>query len=257
MTVFNEADFIDYSIRCCLPFVDHLVIVEGSYLETQKLGQPARSNDGTCEIIEKYRKDPKVHILYENGHTDKDQRNFGLNKIKELNPDGWLLIIDGDEVYSPQTFTLIKSTIKNLDRQNLKAAYFKSLTFVNDLNHYTLQEFPRLFKITPECKFINDNFMEWKDAAWDGRFITKISYVQYYHYSFVKSDRNRFKLKKDWWETRFGSNYNNTGKKFEYDWYENESGKLYSPNHKIFEFKGKHPEIIQSHPLWWEQDVNV
>lgn len=244
MTVFNEADFIDYAIRGCLPFVDDLVIVEGSYLETQKLGQPARSDDGTCQIIEKYRNEPKVHIISANGQTDKDQRNVGLSKIKELNPDGWLLIIDGDEVYNPSSFTLIKKLTENLDRQNMKGAYFNSLTFVNDLNHYTNQQFPRLFKITPECTFINDNFMSWKNASWTEKFITKISYIQYYHYSFVKN-RNRTELKKQWWETRFGT-------PFDYGWKYNEKGLLEDKNHTIFEFKGHHPEIMKGHPRWSE-----
>lgn len=247
MTVFNEADFIDYSIRCCLPYVDDLVIVEGSYLETQKLGQPERSNDGTVEIIEKYRTDPKVKIIYANAQTDKDQRNIGLQKIKEINPNGWLLIIDGDEVYIPQTFPLIKKTMANLERQGFKAAYFRSNTFVNDMNHYTLQEFPRLFKITPECTFTNDNFMYWNGAEWTSRFVTKFSFIQYYHYSFMK-DIKRIELKKKWWETRFGT-------PFDYGWHlENNQWK--DKGHTIYEFKGQHPEIMQSHPKWWEQDIN-
>ena len=93
MTAYNEADFIDYSIRSCLDYVDEIIVVEGSYLENQKLGKSPRSTDGTVEIIEKYRTNPKVHIIYTNQQSDPQQRNVGVNKAKELGCD-WLLIID-------------------------------------------------------------------------------------------------------------------------------------------------------------------
>ena len=33
MTVYNEKEFVEYAIRSCLPYVDHLVVVEGAYQE--------------------------------------------------------------------------------------------------------------------------------------------------------------------------------------------------------------------------------
>ena len=248
MTVFNEVDFIDYAIRACLPYVDHLVIVEGAYQETIKLGVSPRSTDGTLEIIEKYKSEPKVHILYENQESDKDQRNAGLDYIKQLNPDGWLILIDGDEVWDKDSLQMVKAAANNMERSKKMAAYFKSLTFVNGFDSYTEQEFPRLFKITSGAKFVNDNFMVWEDKklSWSYPHVFKIPYVRYHHYSFCKG--KRFLLKKDWWESRFGDNYGGSGKKFEYDWYLNEDGKIYSPNHEILEYTGQHPEVMKSHP---------
>lgn len=244
MTIYNEIDFVDCAIRGCLEYVDHLVIVEGAYQETISLGQSPRSNDGTLDIIEKYRNNPKVTILFANEKTDKDQRNIGLAKIKELNPNGWMLIIDGDEVYKPNSFKMVRNLTTLLDKSNKKAAYFKSLTFVNNINEYCEQEFPRLFKITEECCFVNDNFMTWKNSNWTAEHVIKTNYIHYYHYSFVKKHRERFSLKKNWWETRFGNDHNN-GKKFEYDWYIDDKGKISSPNHKICKFIGEHPEVIR------------
>lgn len=240
MTVFNEADFLDYAIRGCLPFVDDLVIVEGAYKETISLGQPARSSDGTLEIIEKYKNEPKVHILYANEQTDKDQRNVGLKRIKELNPDGWTIIIDGDEIYKPSTFQIIKNLTKNFDKQGIRASYFRSITFVNDLDHYCYQDFPRLFKITPECEFINDNFMSWKDASWTPPFITQTPSIKYYHYSFAKR-KERIELKKRWWETRFGT-------EFDYGWHLKDN-KWADKGHTIYKFIGTHPEVLDTHKL--------
>ena len=253
MTVFCEAEFVDYAIRACLPYVDDLVIVEGSYKESQKLGASVRSNDGTIEIIEKYRNNSKVHIIYANEESDRDQRNVGWKKIKEINPDGFMMICDGDEVYQKQTFDLIYSTMNMMRRTNKKMAYFNSLTFINDFSHYTNQFFPRLFDLKNSVGFVNDNQMQWHDKIYDHSILysQKSSLIKYHHYSFCKSKRlNRTKLKKDWWESRFGDNYMNTGKKFEYDWYEDSDGNWSSPNHKIFLYKGKHPKIMEKYPLF-------
>jgi glycosyltransferase involved in cell wall biosynthesis len=239
MTVYNEGDFVDYAIRACLPFVDDLVIVEGAYQETIRLNKPARSTDGTCEIIEKYRDNSKVSIIYANEESDKDQRNVGLERIKVLNPDGWLLIIDGDECWTENNILAVKKLATLLDKQNVKASYFTSLTFVNDPYHYTNQEFPRLFKITSDCQFTNDNFMKWGNLGWSAPHVIKHN-IKYCHYSFLKS-KERFHLKRDWWMHR------GLGKDFDYGWHMDQNGKIYDASHKIFKFTGKHPEIMQSH----------
>ena len=257
MTVFNESDFVDYAIRACLPYVDDLVIVEGSYQETISCGAEPRSTDGTKEAICKATQfndplessadkpffDERVYYIEANEISDKDQRNVGLAKIKKLNPDGHILIIDGDEIYTKENFKMVRNLINSMEKQDYRAAIFTSLTFVNDLDHYTIQEFPRLFKITPECKFVNDNHMEWEDAGWNASTVLKAPYIQYHHYAFCKGTTNeRFELKKRWWETRFG-------KPFDYGWHVNADGKIDDPNHKITKYTGRHPKIMDDHPL--------
>jgi glycosyltransferase involved in cell wall biosynthesis len=243
MTVYNEAKFMDYSIRSVLPFVDHLVIVEGAYQETINLGVSPRSNDGTLEIIEKYKNDPKVHAIYANELSDKDQRNVGLEYIKQLNHDGWLLLVDGDEVWTEDSLKMVKVAANNMERSKKMAAYFKSLTFVNDFNQYTEQEFPRLFKLTSGAKFVNDNYMTWEDQklGWSYPHIIKIPYVKYHHYSFCKGSV-RFELKKKWWEARF------TNQEFDYGWNVDENGIIDDLNHDIIPFTGQHPQVMMTHP---------
>lgn len=254
MTVYNEADFIEYAIKSCLPFVDDLVIVEGAYQETIALGKSARSTDQTREIIDQFSKDHmfgkwKLHYIEANEKTDKDQRNVGLQKIKQINPNGYLLIIDGDEIYTSDTFHMIKSAIKNMEKGSKYGAYFKSLTFVNDFRSYTEQEFPRLFKITPECKFTNDNFMEWPDkkAGWDYRSVLKIPYISYFHMSFCKGIE-RFNTKRDWWMNR------GLGENFDYGWNVDKTGQITDKNHKIYPYTGKLPDILKNHPLYPKEE---
>ena len=244
-TVYNEVEFLEYSLKSYIDFVDNVVIVEGAYQETINLGKSPRSNDGTIEIIEKYRNNPKVHIIYANEQTDKDQRNIGLEKIKELNPDGWFLIVDGDEVWEQTTLSMVKSYSKLLDESQIYASYFKSLTFINDMYHFTEQEFPRLFKITSGAEFCNDNFVEWKDKGvkWGYPYINKHALIKFFHYSFCKG-RDRFLVKKKWWESRFED------RKFEYGWKIDENGKITDDQHKVFPFKGHHPYVMHSHPMY-------
>ena len=245
MTVFNEIDFVEYAIRSCLPYVDDLVIVEGSYKETIACGAEPRSTDGTREkILSLITGDDKVTYFEQNAESDKDQRNIGLNAIKEFNPDGWLHIVDGDEVYTKENFEMIHNFMNLMEKQNKRAAYFKSLTFVNDMQNFTEQEFPRLFRITKDCTFVNDNHMTWRDADWTPQYVIKLPYLRYHHFAFCKSDQSRFKLKCDWWNTRFGE------KEFEYDWYQDEEGKIWSPNHTIQKYTGKLPKIMKDHPMY-------
>lgn len=250
MTVYNEADFVEHAIRSCLPYVDHLIIVEGAYRETIKLGASSRSTDGTVEIIEEELSfSNKIWYIEANEDSDKDQRNVGLKQIKELNPDGFLLIVDGDEVYNPQTFSLIRSVMNVMRKSSKKVAYFNSLTFVNDVNHYTNQYFPRLFDLKNALRFTNDNYMVWNEHL-DGDFTLYgqgSSPIKYHHYGFVKG-HEKFLLKKKWWETRF------PGKPFDYGWKIDENGKITDKNHKIYLYESKHPDIMASHPMMQKKE---
>jgi len=251
MTVFEEANFIEYAIRSCLPYVDDLVIVEGAYLENIKLGKSARSNDGTLNIINRYKDEEKVHIFYANEQSDKDHRNVGLEKIKQLNPDGFLLIIDGDEVYKQFTFDLIKkSIIPQMIKYDKKVRYFSSMTFMNNVNTFCWQQFPRLFKITKECNFINDNQMSYKDnetiVSFDRSLVPSSDKINYFHYSFLKN-KKKFEEKRNWWMNR------GLGPNFDYGWNIDENGIISdktNSNHKPLFFTGKHPNIMKSHPLF-------
>lgn len=229
MTVFNEASFVDHALRACIPYVKSVTVVEGAYQETIACGASARSNDGTIEIVRKHVSD-KVALLFANEKSDAQQRNIGLQRIKNLDPNSWLLIIDGDEVYEPFTFKLIAALTRKMDLSQSDVAVFQSLTFVNDFDHYCIQNFPRLFRVAPNVRFVNDN------AVCYGEKMAKIiscPHIKFHHYSFCKN-KERFALKKQWWETRFN-------KPFDYSWRINEHGKIEDPNHEIKKYTGQHP----------------
>ena len=244
-TVYNEADFLDYSLRSYKDFVDNIVIVEGAYQETIGLGKSTRSTDGTIDIIKKYADNQKIFHIEANEKSDAQQRNVGLKKIQELknsaNETCWVLVIDGDEIWDQNNLNMVKMLCRNMEKANKLAAYFQSITFVNDFNHNTVQTFPRLFKVTKDCEFVSDNYMKWGSIDWFSPYVLKIPYIQFYHFAFCKG-LDRFDTKKKWWETRFG-------KPFDYGWHVSD-GKITDDNHQIVPFTGKLPPIMDDHPLY-------
>lgn len=232
MCVYNEAAFVDYAIRACVPHVKSITVVEGAYRETMLSGAPARSNDGTLEILRKH-VSSKLKIIHANERSDAHQRNVGLEHIKTLDPHGWMLIIDGDEVYEPFTFKLIGALCNKMEKSQRRCAIFKSLTFVNDFEHYCEQFFPRLFQVAPDASFVNDNHVAYGQTS--GPTI-QCPYIAFHHYSFCKGIQ-RFLTKKQWWETRFAQPFN-------YSWHVNDAGLICDPQHEIKQYTGRHPAIL-------------
>lgn len=238
MTVYEEEKFLDRAINSIYEFADCISIVEGAYQQTIRNGNQPRSQDKTIEILESWKnKDQqnKINISYFNGESDQEQRTHGLEFLKQQNCDNFL-IVDGDEVYETKELKKIKFVVQAYKQKDVRAAYFQSLTFVNDFQHYTPQEFPRFFKLTPGCYFSNDNYVNWEDYDWqEANFTGKIikAPIRFFHYSFCK-DFSRFLKKKTWWETRFKD------RNFIYDWDIVEQ-KIQPMNAKIYEYNGPHP----------------
>ena len=253
MTVYNEAKFLEPALASVYDHIDDIIIVEGAYQETIRMGKPAHSDDGTLEKVIEHHKvksmyfhdsyvdcsgrccvqsdDSKIHVIVANAESDAQQRNIGLEKAKELGAD-WLLIVDGDEVYKPYMFKMIHKAMES----NIDAYVFSCLTFVNDFKHYCKQQFPRLFKLHPDTHFTNDNFVSSHGRDWP-ELKHGIMDIQYYHYAFMKG-LERFEAKKEWWESRFDE-------PFHYDWFI-ENDKIVPESHNIFEYDGSHPkEIIE------------
>lgn len=230
MTVYNEAEYVDYAIRAALECVDYLSIVEGAYIETLKTnpGKGPRSNDGTLDIIEKYKNHPKVNIIYANEKSDPQQRSCGLTFLKEKKCD-WMIIIDGDEVWEEESFDILRNKLEVISPE-VETIKLDILVFVNNFLTYTKQTMPRIFRIHDDLTFISDNdtqyyqkFINWNDPT-------------FFHYAYVKNI-DRFITKVNWANFRGRS-----------DWFINEKGEYYSPNHQLFYFYGDHPNVMKKHP---------
>ena len=236
ITVYNEAKFLDCCLESIKDHVDSIVVVEGSYQENIRLGKPPRSEDETEEVIHKFmdrNEDKRITLLHYNEESDAQQRNAGLEEIKDQKDIDFCMIVDGDEVYTPEMFKLIKAIM----RTNQDVFYHTCRTFVGDFNTYCKQQFPRLFRLYEDTEFTNDNFVRSNGKEWPDLSKTIIN-LQYFHYGFLKGN-DKFLDKKKWWESRFGKG------QFNYDWYVDTEGKITPTGHDLYQFTGKHPKVVQ------------
>ena len=236
MTVYNEVEYADYAIRAALECVDYLSIVEGAYQETLKMNpdKSLRSNDGTLEIIAKYKDHPRVNIIYANELSDPQQRNRGVQFLKDRECD-WMVIIDGDEVWEDWAFEELKERL-DAAAPEIETIKLDILVFVNNFVTYTNQTMSRVFRMHGDLQFISDN-----ETQYYKNYINWHS-PSFFHYAYVKN-LDRFKTKINWWKCRGGS-----------DWFVNKDGVYYSPNHTLYHFYDGHPIIMHDHPNFMEHD---
>jgi glycosyltransferase involved in cell wall biosynthesis len=236
MTVYNEAEYADYAIRSALEQVDYLSIVEGAYQETLKMnpGKTPRSNDGTLDIISRYKDHPKVNIIYANEKSDPQQRNVGLQFLKDKRCD-WILIIDADEIWDTYEYECLKDKLEAVS-PDVETIKLDILVFVNNFLTYTNQTMSRVFRMHDDLIFISDN-----ETQYHYKFINWHE-PKFFHYAYVKN-KDRFNTKINWWKCRGGS-----------DWFVDKDGNYYSPNHTLYHFYDGHPCIMESHPRFEEHN---
>jgi len=235
MVVFNEASFIEASIRSALPYLDQLIVIEGAWGTAVKSnGGISRSNDGTLEILQKLvleYGEEKLRIVCANESVQLIQRSLHFQLFPKAH---WLFILDGDEIYEPSEMKKVVEATKRTD-----ADYFctTSLTFVNDAFHYCPIDWPRLFRIDgPGYKFRSPNHLL-NAQEQELRYCDK-PIAKFHHYSYVHpSDRMLQKIR-DRIETHSEFKWELHG-----NWIKRKgtSAKLLEYNHV--------PEILKDHPL--------
>ncbi|MBN3039016.1 MAG: glycosyltransferase [Candidatus Omnitrophica bacterium] len=101
-SIYNEEDYIEYSIRSIYDFVDKIVISLGQapYIAyNPKARQTVTERDRTKEIVQRLaHKDNKFHIIEGLWSSETEHRNAGMKYCLENDFDYYLLI-DADEVY--------------------------------------------------------------------------------------------------------------------------------------------------------------
>lgn len=246
--VYNDIDYIEQTILSVKDWVDELIIVEGAFEITMKCGMPPRSNDGTLDIINKYVDNQKIFLKQVNLREHKDHYQVGLDFAKERNAD-WAILIDSDEIWIDTTKRIANfSMSKALREGNVYEFRIDEYCFINDFWTWYPGQYPRIFRVTPQAKFIADNEVEWPDHnkhADRGRaenHIQNLSLVfKNYHYGYVRT-KNRWKLKQDYMKVKDGNPIN--------DQYTLEDNSYKIPSDiPIFKFIGQHPEIMQKHPF--------
>jgi len=252
MAVYNEAEYVEYSIRSVIEHVNTLIVVEGAFKETVRAGGSLRSDDGTLEILEKLQQEfgsqklivfkvpfPADQLRHRNIFFDLVGYHCSIAVNMKYY---WLWLIDADEVYDDQNIIVLKE-ILNSTHTRTNCVKIDSLTFVNDFHSYVKIAFPRCFRIKDgkHHEFSAPNHVVRRDPeGWVLLNAAEKNYedsVRFFHYSYVK-DPVRFSLKKKERELVHG----------QFKWELDENNRVVSPGVNIRTFDGKHPKVMRGHP---------
>lgn len=244
MCAYNEADYIEYSIRSVIDYVDELIVVEGTWKECYLANGKMRSDDGTLEILERLKKEfPKLKVFEHNDDSQLIQRD----RIFEHGPEGdyWLWIIDADEVYDPEN---AQKTVELTETaRKTHGIKVNSLVFINDFYTYVPIAFPRLFYIDDpkKYKFYAPNDLMKFVYTYLGKDYHELVPVDnheeeifFYHYSYTHSPERFMEKKRE--RTRLHG---------EFKWCLTD-GKVYKSGPPPRRFDGDHPELMKTHPLY-------
>lgn len=112
-SVYNEAKFLEKSIMNIIDEMDKIIIVEGCWLNGEKITGSLRSTDGTIEILERLKKTypNKFEICYENKLNEQRQRDNYLEKLEDGDNVLWL---DGDEILIKKELKEAKTYVEHM-----------------------------------------------------------------------------------------------------------------------------------------------
>lgn len=247
MAAYNEAEYIEYSVRSVIDHVDHMVVIEGAFKETVESGGFLRSDDGTIEILNKLEKEFDNLTVFQTpkpmdqiAHRNASFAIIGYKCPLAMIHGFWLWLIDADEVYDEENIGKLKGILETTKADVVK---IDSLTFVNDPNSYVRIAFPRVFRILGQGQhaFVAPNhvarFLPAPRVLLNDKEQNYEDDVRFFHYSYMKHPE-RFLLKKKERERVHG----------QFKWSLNNEDQVVCPGTNIRTFQGKHPAIMKDHP---------
>lgn len=238
MVAFNEADFIEYSIRSVIESLDELIIIEGSWAEHYQVNGELRSDDGTIEIIKKLQKEfSNISLYHKNENSQLEQRNLYF-KLCPKNPHV-MLLVDADEVWKEDDLQQIKQIADKWPTSGALPPHVytvNSLVFINDFYTMSPVRYPRIWELEPG---LNYRFTEPNTILINNEeFYQKDLDLSYFHYSYTHSPE-RFRQKKRE-RTKLHGNFA----------WELRNGLVQRDDANIQQFNEKHPKIMREHPLF-------
>jgi hypothetical protein len=244
-SVYNEGEYLEYSLKSIYDHVDKIIIIEGAFSETQEGNK--RSTDNTIGIITNF-PDPQSKILklYPYNHMSQlDQRSLFF-RYAPRNKDYWGWLVDGDEVYTEENIAKIKQITAEI--KTFETIRINSYVFVNDYWHYTMIKMPRLFRILANCnyRFIEPNKLlkTLPDGSHHELMEIEFPNIFFHHYSYVGKSSERFLQKRK-------ERINQTGN---FKWNIDANGLIYAIGANIRKFTGKHPKLMEEHPKWTKKE---
>jgi glycosyltransferase involved in cell wall biosynthesis len=242
MAVYNDIDYIDYTLRSFLDFVDEMVVVEGAFKITMEGGKPPRSNDGTLEILRQYEKDKKITLIHANLQEHKFHYDIGYQEAVKRGAD-WAIMCDSDEIWTKQAKVFANKSMTSLLKNDAYELRVEEYCFINDFKTWYKGQYPRIFKCKKDSFFVFDNEVQFSGY---GRGTHPVNMVpggrQIYHYGYVRHNK-RWRMKQDYMYQK-DHNPLNLQYKLAGDNY------IIPADIPIYNFVSEHPEIMKMHKFY-------
>lgn len=239
MIVYNDADYVDYSIRSIKDFVDELIIVEGAFHITMATGRPARSDDGTLSIVKRHVDNKKVFLREVNLREHKDHYDVGYQWAISRGAD-WAILVDSDEVWTPEAWAVLDQALASNPPHEIQ---IREYCFINDFKTYYSGTYPRIFKCVAGSRFVYDNEVHFAGFARGAHPVNLLLGPRIFHYGYVRRKR-RWEMKQRYmWEKD-----NNPALKTDYGL--DAEGYRIPGDISVGPFEGDHPEVMKRHPFY-------
>ncbi|MBI2449319.1 hypothetical protein HYV49_03400 [Candidatus Pacearchaeota archaeon] len=263
LTSYNEEYFINEVVASIHDFVDYICIIDVGMENIVSRGASLHSNDKSVEIVKAWQnKSKKIHLIQPKDppKTFPELGMYGLNLAKELKCD-WFFSVGLDEIYDKNCIIPMRNILANCERNGIMGINLSMYGFCPDFYHYYDFYNPRIGRITDDCTmpFSSCDILYWpKLKAWQSieldrvpEYIRKINFdypkfLKVFHYTCVGKERIKFKYE-------FYKTYKDNIGAEHYEHYMNKDWDYFKNVMKCKEFTGKHPEIMQKHPLFNEK----
>ncbi len=199
--VYNEEEYIEYSVRSILPAVDRIFICLGRvpYNAYNPTARDGSHPDRTEALVDQLQKaDPKIRLLKGTWDSEVDHRNAGLQLCLEDDIDYYWLV-DGDEVYRRDHMENIRKGIASHPKVGTFIVkchiFWRSFSYRIPAQEMSWRP-RRIFKITRfrnllgirfpyRCSFVGQNEMNSLGPVYEfppGEAV-------FYHFSYARSAR--------------------------------------------------------------------
>jgi len=267
MTTWNNFEFFKYSLKQALDFCDEVIVVEGCHSRQY----PKHSTDGTVEYLNSL-KHSKLKVL------DFDYKKYGLegkrydlvqckiwnlinSSFKSWKPGNWLVRWDDDRFWFKKDLEKVRDILKTTkqDRVNFRERFF-TYNFRFNLIRGPGHRFDRITEgcfYTPIVNLCYENSTRYQDMPIQSEIIV-------FHYTSVKKSE---RMNARWiMSVEKGTESSRTRFKkwMNIKWKNDDDFLKYRDTiafilggdpSNVNIYNGKHPEVLDSHPWRYIEDI--
>jgi len=257
----NNLEFFKCALNQSLSFCDEVIVVDGCHID----GYEKHSTDGTIEFINSMRNHPNLVIIDDFNFTGRNDivqckiRSEYAKQSKYWKPGNWIIQWDDDIAFFNKDLKRIKDIMNTTDCDTL---FFRESRFAFNFKCNILADINELYgvkfqKIKDGCYYTPT----WKLHNADGSIYNKwlkLSDIMYFHYPYVKTT-HRVKFRWEISKEKYEGDFEDLGLLWDnfdlIQFNENIFRKIIGGKGKINLYQGHHPEIMNSHPWRYVEDM--